>query len=353
MRKYLAAVILIAAVAAAAVFFLLPGGIRPAEKQEIASSGDKAGDLYARAAGSLEKGDEEQAISILESLANEYKSSVYWEKALRDLSSIHIQRGDYAKGQFYLKQLYGPGQEQVRQEAPQVSQVPETIAEKEQGPVRTVSFDDISVQDQKEEALQPKAAEIGFSGFDRTSLPSNTSLTDDENVIVYVVQQGDSLYKISRKFNTTVESMKKMNGLYSDTIRAGQKLKADISTYSVHVDKSDNILVLKKNGLPYKTYTVSTGKNNSTPVGVFKIVDKMVEPAWTKPGVGIVVPGDEQYELGTRWMPIDVPGYGIHGTNDESSIGAQVTAGCVRMKNSDVEELYDIVTRGTEVEIVD
>ena len=52
-------------------------------------------------------------------------------------------------------------------------------------------------------------------------------------------------------------------------------------------------------------------------------------------------------------MPISIPGYGIHGTNDESSIGKQLTAGCVRMHNDDVVELYDIVPKGTVVEIID
>ena len=52
-------------------------------------------------------------------------------------------------------------------------------------------------------------------------------------------------------------------------------------------------------------------------------------------------------------MGISQQGYGIHGTTDPASIGAQVTAGCVRMSNPEVEELYAIVPEGTEVVIVD
>ena len=52
-------------------------------------------------------------------------------------------------------------------------------------------------------------------------------------------------------------------------------------------------------------------------------------------------------------MPISVQGYGIHGTNDASSIGKQSTSGCIRMHNDDVVELYDMVPKGTEVEIID
>ena len=42
---------------------------------------------------------------------------------------------------------------------------------------------------------------------------------------VYVVQNGDYLAKISKKFNVTIKSIKELNGLKSDTIRVGQKLK--------------------------------------------------------------------------------------------------------------------------------
>jgi lipoprotein-anchoring transpeptidase ErfK/SrfK len=41
----------------------------------------------------------------------------------------------------------------------------------------------------------------------------------------------------------------------------------------------------------------------------------------------------------------------IHGTNHEESIGAPAGHGCVRMKNADVVELFDLVTEGTPVEI--
>ena len=175
----------------------------------------------------------------------------------------------------------------------------------------------------------------------------------EKDNVDYVVEPGDSLYAIAKKFNTTVAFIKKMNGLESDTIRPDQKLKISVAKFSIWVDKSENILVLKKDGVPFRTYSVATGKDNSTPVGVVTIVDKMVKPVWTKPGGGLVMPDSEEYELGERWLPVSIKGYGIHGTNDDASIGKQLTAGCVRMHNADVIELYDLVPIGTEVEIVD
>ena len=68
----------------------------------------------------------------------------------------------------------------------------------------------------------------------------------------------------------------------------------------------------------------------------------------------LVIPADSPDNiLGSRWMGFDLPGYGIHGTTEPESIGKSCTQGCVRMLNSEVEELYDIVPVGTEVTILD
>jgi len=54
--------------------------------------------------------------------------------------------------------------------------------------------------------------------------------------------------------------------------------------------------------------------------------------------------------LGTRRLDLG-DGYGIHGTDEPSSIGHSVSHGCVRMYNSDVEKLYPMVPVGTPVYI--
>jgi len=102
-----------------------------------------------------------------------------------------------------------------------------------------------------------------------------------------------------------------------------------------------------------KVYKISTGEGNITPVGNFEIVSRLVDPVWFPPGGGAIPPESPQNVLGTRWLGFDLSGYGIHGTIDPESIGDQVTAGCVRMYNEDVEELYSIIPRGTQVAIVD
>ncbi|MCR4337833.1 MAG: L,D-transpeptidase family protein [Candidatus Omnitrophica bacterium] len=170
--------------------------------------------------------------------------------------------------------------------------------------------------------------------------------------VVHQVVSGDTLGKIAKKYNTTVDLIKKSNNLKSDVIRLGQKLRIWNGTFSVYVDKSQNILILRDGTDVVKVYRVSTGENNSTPVGQFKITSKLPNPVWFNKGI-VVPPESPENVLGTRWMGFDLPGYGIHGTVEPDAIGQQVTAGCVRMRNEEAEELYSIVPEGTKVTIVD
>lgn len=170
--------------------------------------------------------------------------------------------------------------------------------------------------------------------------------------VLYEIKPGDTLTKIAKEFKTTTDLLKKSNNFADDRIIPGKRIKVWTAPFSILVDKSQNTLILKSDEEVIKTYTVSTGKNNSTPPGNFKITTKLLNPTWFKAGTVVPASSPENI-LGTRWLGFDLPGYGIHGTTDPKSLGKQVTQGCVRMSNSDVEELYSIVPMETEVSIVD
>lgn len=170
--------------------------------------------------------------------------------------------------------------------------------------------------------------------------------------IIYQIRPGDTLNKIAREYKTTTELIMKSNNINDALIIPGRKIKVCNVPFNILVDKSQNILLLKSNEEIFKTYIVSTGKNNCTPVGTFKIVNKLANPTWFK--AGAVVPAQSpENVLGTRWMGFDLAGYGIHGTVEPKELGKQVTQGCVRLCNSDVEELYAIIPVGTEVTIIE
>lgn len=174
----------------------------------------------------------------------------------------------------------------------------------------------------------------------------------DAHSSVHTVAKGDNLTRLSKKYGVPGELIQRINGLPDDKLRIGQKLKVPVYKFSAVVDKSQNTLILKGDEEVLKTYVVSTGSNNSTPVGTFTITDRLVNPTWYK--TGAVVPyGSAENVLGTRWMGITQKGYGIHGTVEPEKLGTQCTAGCVRMRNDEVEELYAFLSTGSEVTVVD
>ena len=177
------------------------------------------------------------------------------------------------------------------------------------------------------------------------------AMTSDS--FTYEVQKGDTLTKIAKKFNTTTELILKANGLKDANVKIGRKLKISKAKFSIIIDKSQNILTLKSDQEILKTYKVSTGKNSCTPVGTFKVTNKLIDPPWYPSTGGMIPAKDPKNVLGSRWIGLSKQGYGIHGTIDPESIGKSVTEGCVRMKNSEVEELYSIIPIGTEVVILD
>ncbi len=170
--------------------------------------------------------------------------------------------------------------------------------------------------------------------------------------VSYTVKAGDNLYVLAKRYQTTVDLIKKINGRTSDTIYPGMKLKIYTAPFSILVSKSANTLILYADGKPVRQYPVATGKDNSTPAGTFKIVNKLVDPTWFKTGA-VLLPGDPENALGSRWMGFEKSDYGIHGTIEPESIGSQASQGCVRMLNADVEELYGLVPSGTQVTIQD
>lgn len=107
-----------------------------------------------------------------------------------------------------------------------------------------------------------------------------------------------------------------------------------------------------------RKFGVATGlPQYPTPVGSFSIVDKQANPTWYPPDsdwakdAEPIGPGPGN-PLGTRWMGISSPLIGIHGTPDSASIGYSASHGCVRMRVSEAEWLFDNVDIGTPIFII-
>jgi lipoprotein-anchoring transpeptidase ErfK/SrfK len=122
------------------------------------------------------------------------------------------------------------------------------------------------------------------------------------------------------------------------------------------VNKTNNQLAFIVNGEIESTFQVGTGKTTElTPEGLFNVTVKAKNPYYRKKNIP---GGDPRNPLGTRWIGFDAKGtdgriYGIHGTNQPSSIGKYISNGCIRMLSSQVEILYEKVPIGTKVYVVE
>jgi lipoprotein-anchoring transpeptidase ErfK/SrfK len=126
----------------------------------------------------------------------------------------------------------------------------------------------------------------------------------------------------------------------------------------VVIRRASNLLTLYNGMRTVRQFAVATGqKIYPTPLGRFQIVVKWKNPWWYPPaspwakGEKPTPPGPNN-PLGTRWMGIDSPGVGIHGTPQDGSIGYSLSHGCVRMHIPQAEWLFDHVDVGTPVYIV-
>jgi len=108
---------------------------------------------------------------------------------------------------------------------------------------------------------------------------------------------------------------------------------------NILVDLEKLTLTVREGERPFKEYPIAAGKPSTpSPIGEWKIIEKDYD--WGG-------------AFGARWMGLNVPwgNYGIHGTNRPWSIGNPVSAGCIRMFNEDVVEVFEWVNVGTRVKI--
>ena len=104
-------------------------------------------------------------------------------------------------------------------------------------------------------------------------------------------------------------------------------------------------------------YGIGVGRDGFTWSGVKQVARKAEWPDWYPPAEMIarqpylprMTAGGPGNPLGARAMYIGGTEYRIHGTNDPTTIGKDVSSGCIRLTNDDIVDLYNRVTVGAKV----
>jgi lipoprotein-anchoring transpeptidase ErfK/SrfK len=155
-----------------------------------------------------------------------------------------------------------------------------------------------------------------------------------------------------------------LEGVHQSRVRVGVRLVAPTVTPAnfgpvIVIRRGANELRYYEGTQLVQSFGVATGQSiYPTPTGQFSIVDMQLNPWWRPPdsswakGLKPIPPGPGN-PLGTRWMGLNAPGVGIHGTPDDASIGYSASHGCIRMHIPDAEWLFEHVHVGTQVIITD
>ena len=183
---------------------------------------------------------------------------------------------------------------------------------------------------------------------------SNRRLPDDPYEKAYQVVSGDSLIAIGKKHSVPFELIMRVNGMNTPSVAAGQQIKVIQGPIHVEILKGRKEIQAWLGDVCIRMWGIGIGASNKTPEGTFVVKSKMKNPPYQpqhKTKADFKAGGAPDNPLGTRWIDIGNH-YGIHGTIDPSSIGREVSEGCIRLLNKDVEELFDmVVPGGTKVTI--
>ena len=123
--------------------------------------------------------------------------------------------------------------------------------------------------------------------------------------------------------------------------------------WSIRINIPEYKLYLYNGAVVYQSYPIAVGKTDSpSPTGDFLIISKISNPTWYPPDhKRSPIPPGPNNPLGMFWLGLNIEGYGIHGNSAPWSIGMPISLGCFRMRNQDIQQLFNIVPVGTQVMI--
>lgn len=128
--------------------------------------------------------------------------------------------------------------------------------------------------------------------------------------------------------------------------------------------KSGEVFAFAEDKSPLAVYPATIGSEDTpSPTGTHKVQGVSRMPTYLyNPKINfqqgdnktvLKLPSGPNGPVGTVWIDLTEPTYGIHGTPEPALIGKVGSHGCVRLTNWDVEELAGMVKPGVTVEFVD
>ena len=167
----------------------------------------------------------------------------------------------------------------------------------------------------------------------------------------HVVQAGETLPLIAEQYNVAAEVLAKINGISDPAqLQAGQELKVVRGPFRAVVRLGKHELTLWLHDMYAGRFPIGVGTDKAELVGSFQVLEKNREPTYYSPTGRAFDPQDPLNPLGHRHLGLG-EGIGIHGTNDEGSIGQTGGPGVIRLGPRDADDVFDILSLASHVVI--
>ena len=218
-------------------------------------------------------------------------------------------------------------------------------------------------------ATERMQAYAGINNLASTLFFSPNIIPGDIASQSYVVKKGDSFARITNREKLAIDwrFIHRINQIASEkALRADMRLKLAHGPFDGEVIKADyrfNIYAgTGSERIMVASFPCGVGTNDSTPVGTFKVRtgSKLIDPEWSNPRTGEKFKSnDPKNPIGERWIGLQgttpetakFTGYGIHGTVEPQSIGKQMSMGCVRLGDAEVQVVYELIGESSTIVI--
>jgi lipoprotein-anchoring transpeptidase ErfK/SrfK len=172
-----------------------------------------------------------------------------------------------------------------------------------------------------------------------------------------VVRGGESLQDVAREYQVSWQYLARINGVDPRSVPEGTALKVIQGPFHAKAELGRFQLTVHSFGYVVATFPIGVGREHGLGSGKFLVTEKLNDPTYY--GVNELIEHDDpRNPLGEFWLELNneagsLQGLGIHGSIDPESIGREVAQGSIRLRESDAAQVFDLLTVGSEVEIVE
>lgn len=187
------------------------------------------------------------------------------------------------------------------------------------------------------ELLDPLAGEVIYSRRHLLDIP-------------YVVGQGETLEQIAKQYEIPVDLLAKINALdLNGTIPASTKIKVVPGPFRAEIDLTRSELTLFLGELYAGRFAIEVGKDPSPKEGIYQVLEKQKNRNFYGKGGTQIAGNDPRNPYGGLWIDLgqDIC---IHGT-PEQALPAQAEMGCISLSPIDANDVFGMLSRGSQVQI--